>query len=50
MRGVLDGVDARGYHGVWRIWKLGSLCLFAAFVGIAADIALSLRRHTGRRA
>lgn len=45
---VLDGVDANGYSVIWRFWKAGSLGLFAAFVACAVDIAISMRRQTGR--
>lgn len=48
MSGVLDGVDSSRYNGVWRLWKIGSLGLFAVFVGCAVDIAVSMRHHAGR--
>lgn len=47
MSRILD-IEGREYNGVWKLWKLTSLGLFAAFVGIALDIAISLRRYCRR--
>lgn len=43
-RSILDGYDGDRYDGVWRLWKGGSLALFAVFVAILADVAATLRR------
>lgn len=45
MTGVLDDVTGREYQGVWRLWKLGSLGLFGAFVWLLADIRSIIRQH-----
>jgi hypothetical protein len=42
--GVLDQVQTSSYNGVWKIWKWGSLGLFAIFVGTFLDVARTLRR------
>lgn len=43
MSRILD-IEGAEYNGVWRLWKLGSLGLFAAFVLILRDIARTLHR------
>ena len=42
--GVLDGVDGSQYNGVWKLWKVGSLGLFAVFVAAMIDCARTLRK------
>jgi hypothetical protein len=44
MTGVLDGVAPDKYNGIWKIWKLGSLILFGAFVLVIVDVARTLRK------
>lgn len=43
MTRILD-IEGREYKGVWRAWKAGSLGLFAIFVALLADVAITLRR------
>lgn len=50
VNGVLDGVDCRTYDGVWKLWKAGSIGIFAVFVLVLADVARTLRRIERRRA
>lgn len=49
MTGVLDNVPTSSYNGVWKIWKYGSLGLFAVFVGVLIDIARTMRRIEQKR-
>lgn len=46
--GVLDGVDGRTYDGVWKLWKAGSITIFAVFVLVLVDCARTLRRIARR--
>lgn len=43
---VLD-IETHEYQGVWKLWKVASVGLFALFVLILADIAKTLRRYCG---
>lgn len=45
---IFEGVGAAEYEGVWGCWKFASIGLFGVFVAAALDIAISLRKHTGR--
>lgn len=46
--GILDGVGSKEYDGVWKLWKLASLGLFAVFVVAMLDAARTLRRIAER--
>lgn len=49
MSRILD-IQSSEYRGVWRLWKVTSLGLFAIFIWLLADIAVTLRRlETGKR-
>lgn len=41
-RRILD-LEAHEYHGVWRLWKAVSLCLFGLFVVVLWDMSRTLR-------
>lgn len=48
MSGVLDNVTGHEYNGVWKLWKLASLGLFAAFVVILRRMERTLSDYTAR--
>lgn len=45
---ILD-IDGHAYNGVWRLWKLASVVLFAVMVWIARDISKSIKTIAGER-
>lgn len=47
-RRILD-IEAHEYHGVWRLWKVVSLCLFGLFVAVLWDISRTLRALSEQR-
>jgi hypothetical protein len=47
--GILENVETSSYNGVWKLWKWGSLGLFAIFVAAFVDAAFTLRRIEKRR-
>ena len=45
MSKILD-IEGKEYNGVWKLWKVVSLSLFAAFVAISYDISKTLKNYS----
>lgn len=41
---LFDGVNQDGYNAIWKLWKAGSIGLFAVFVFVIARIGATLKR------